>query len=163
MDYNFDCKTPKVSSISISAFPAVTTVRNLSYPCEEYVLEASTIKCGIENSGEFNGFLSQLKMLPWEWKVLVPIEKWEQPSPTITRFLPGHDIRLRSTGAYDEQESIPIQIRFSVELGCGSVTNTIIIESRALQGETARLNGSSIDYAAANTDFPQHVGEVATT
>jgi alpha-1,3-glucan synthase len=160
--YNFDCESPNASLALISAFPAGKTVKNLFYPYEEYVLEASTIKYGIEDSNDFNGCLPQLEMPPWGWKVLVPIENWQVPSPTITRFLPGHDTRLHSTVSYDEQESIPIQIRFSSAMSCDSVTKAITLESTTTQGQTARLNASSIVCFIADADLPQHVGEIAT-
>ena len=101
-------------------------------------------------------------MLPWEYKAFVPKDKWLLPSPTITRIIPGHDARLLSTVAFGGQESVEIQIRFSSEMNCNSVTNSIQIDSATQDTQTARLNKSSVVCMMAYADPPRHVGEIAT-
>ena len=117
---------------------------------------------GIEDSTEFNGCLPQLDMLPWEFKALVPKDKWLTPSPTITRVVPGHDSRLQSTVAFGDQESVAIQIRFSSEMDCDSVANSLVIVSKTQDGRTAQLNKSSVACLTASADPPRHVGEIPT-
>jgi len=101
-------------------------------------------------------------MVPWEYKAFVPKNKWLTPSPAITRFIPGHDSRLRSTVAFGKQESVAIQIRFSSEMSCDSVASSLKINSTTQDGQTAQLNKSSIVCLRADADLPRHVGEVPT-
>lgn len=160
VDYTFDCQNS--SAALISAFPANTTVKNLFYPYEEYDLEASSVAYGIEGSTELNGCLPQLTMVPWEYKAFVPLENWREPIPTITRVLPGHDHRLQSSVAFGEQESVSLEIRFSSDMSCDSVTNSLILHSTTQDGLSAALNSSSVSCRSEATDFPQYTGEVAT-
>ena len=46
VNYSFDCQSPNTSQALIAAFPSGTTVKNLFYPYEEYILEASAITYG---------------------------------------------------------------------------------------------------------------------
>jgi alpha-1,3-glucan synthase len=117
---------------------------------------------GIEKSTQNNGCLSNLTMVPWEYKAFVPKDKWVAPAPTITRVIPGHDARLQSTVAFGEQESVPIQIRFSREMDCDSVANSLEIHSTTQDGRVAQLNRSSIICQTTDADPPRYVGEIAT-
>lgn len=84
------------------------------------------------------------------------------PAPTITRVIPGHDERLLSTVGYDEQETVLIQIRFSSEMDCDSVANSLEISSDTQNNQTARLNRTSIVCKTTDADPPRHVGEIPT-
>ncbi|ERF68903.1 hypothetical protein EPUS_08063 [Endocarpon pusillum Z07020] len=160
--YEFDCSSPNTSLALISAFPADTTIKNLFYPYEEYTLESSVIKYGIEGSTEFNGCLPRLETVAWDYKAFVPKDKWVTPGPTITKTVPSHDARLNSTVAYEEQESVPIQIRFSSEMNCDSVTDSIEVDSTTQGGQQARLDRRSVNCTLANADPPRYVGEIPT-
>lgn len=101
-------------------------------------------------------------MAPFGYKVFVPKANWSTPAPTITRFVPGHDARLESAVNIDETETVGIEVRFSSEMDCDSVTNSIEINSNAYGGEVAQLNSSSVSCQNVTTDLPAYVGGVAT-
>jgi alpha-1,3-glucan synthase len=162
VSYEFDCTSSNTSLALISSFPANTAVKNLFYPYEEMTLESSVTKYGIEGSEEFNGCLSRLEMAAWDYKAFVPKDKWLSPGPTITKTVPSHDARLKSTVAYEEQESLPIEIRFSTEMNCDSVTNSIEIDSTTESGGQARLDKGSVNCTLADADPPRYVGEIPT-
>lgn len=109
-----------------------------------------------------NGCLPNFTLPAWGWKAFVPIGNWSQPAPTITRVIPNHDQRLESSVSMDDTETVDIQIRFSSEMSCESVTNSITINSTAFGGKVAKLNSSSISCANETTDLPQYVGGMAT-
>ncbi|KAL8734945.1 MAG: hypothetical protein Q9181_003013 [Wetmoreana brouardii] len=162
IDYQFDCGSNNRSEALVSAFPAGTVVKNLFYPYEEIILEASTFNYGIEKSTEVNGCLPALTMAPWDYKAFVPKAEWLTPAPTITRVIPGHDARLESTVDYDGQETVPIQIRFSSEMDCDSIADNLIINSTTGTKQTAQLNKSSVSCILADADAPKHIGEIPT-
>jgi alpha-1,3-glucan synthase len=160
--YEFDCSSPDTSLALVSAFPANTTIKNLFYPYEELTLESSVIKYGIEGSKEFNGCIPRLETAAWDYKAFVPKDKWVSPGPTITKTVPSHDARIRSTVAYEEFESVPIEVRFSSEMKCDSVTDSIEIHSTTENGQQARLNERSVNCTLADADPPRYVGEIPT-
>lgn len=163
MTYDFDCTSSDMSAALISAFPANTTVKNLFHPYEEFTLEPSVIKYGIEGSTEFNGCLPRLEIAAWGFKAFVPKEKWQEPRPTITKTIPSHDTRLKSTTSYTEPQSVPIQIRFSREMNCDSLVGGLEIDSTTETASQARLDESSVNCALTDTDPPRYAGEIATT
>ncbi|KAL8775629.1 MAG: hypothetical protein Q9209_000125 [Squamulea sp. 1 TL-2023] len=162
VDYTFDCKSSNRSKVLISAFPTGTVVKNLFYPYEEHLLEPSTFTYGLENSKEPNGCLSNLSMAPWDYKAFVPIAKWLQPAPTITRVIPGHDSRLESSVGYADPETVPIQIRFSSEMNCDSIAERLTVNSTTEKNQIAQLNKSSVSCMMATADAPRHIGEIPT-
>lgn len=162
VNYDFTCSSKNSTLALISAFPAHTTVKNLFYPYETYELESSTFKFGIENSTESNGCLSNLTMPAYGWKAFVPIDQWVTPVPTITRVVPPHDSRLQSLVEFGQQESVQIQIRFSREMDCDSVANSLDIKSTTQDGRVAVLNRTSIICQSIDADPPRNVGEIAS-
>jgi alpha-1,3-glucan synthase len=160
--YDFDCSSPDTSLALISAFPANTTIKNLFYPYEELTLESSVIKYGIEGSKEFNGCLSRLETAAWDYKAFVPKDKWVTPGPTITKTVPYHDARIKSTVKYEEFESVPIEVRFSSEMKCDSLTDSIEIHSTTESGQQARMDKRSVNCTLADADPPRYVGEIPT-
>ena len=161
VDYSFDCSNSSLAMIS--AFPANTTVKNLFYPYEEYTLGASNETFGIENSPDLNGCLANLTMAPWEYKAFVPKSVWTNPAPTITHLTPGHDERIQSPVAFGEQTTLPIEIRFSTEMDCDSVTNSLELDSTSYYGLTAQLNKSTIQCQAVNADPPPYIGAIGSS
>lgn len=101
-------------------------------------------------------------MEPFGWKAFVPKANWSTPAPTITRIVPGHDMRLQSSVSVDETETVEIEIRFSSEMSCESVTNSIEIDSKTYGGQVAQLNTSSVSCQNTTADLPRYVGEIAT-
>lgn len=92
----------------------------------------------------------------------MPKTNWSTPAPTITRVIPGHDARLQSTVGFYDQEQVEIEIRFSSEMSCDSVAQSLEINSTTQTGVTAQLNTSSVSCQTLEADFPAHVGEIAT-
>lgn len=80
-------------------------------------------------------------MSPWGYKAYVPIDKWMQPSPTITRFVPGHDSRLVSNSS---SSTVPIELHFSQEMDCNDVLRAIEIHSTTEDGSVPSLNRTSV-------------------
>jgi alpha-1,3-glucan synthase len=140
--YKFDCSSN--NSALISAFNAETTVKNLLSPYEEVKLEKSTTKLGIDFSEEFNGCLQELTLAPYEFKAYVPLEAWLPPLPMLTKFLPGHDARLRSMVAATEKEFVDIELQFSEEMACSSVTQNLVLSSTTDDSSNAQLVQKSV-------------------
>jgi alpha-1,3-glucan synthase len=162
--FEFDCSSENTTESLIAAFPAGTTVKNLFYPYEEYTLEKSAKKFGIEDETENNGCLPKLDMRPWEYKAFVPVDKFAQPAPVITKVSPRHDARLEASVGYDEHQDVQIQMQFSREMDCDSVTNNMVIRSSTTTGVTAAVNKSSVVCEKIETVSSQRfVGEVGST
>ncbi|RDW75231.1 glycosyltransferase family 5 protein [Coleophoma cylindrospora] len=156
-EHTFNCSSSQEGMIS--PFPANTTVRNLMYPYEEYTLNASTQVLGFEGSTEFNGCIDSLTLDPWSYKVLVPIAKFVEPLPVITRVLPGHDSRMNSTGSPD---IVPIEIHFSMNMTCDTVTQSLYFNSTTENNESIALDSNSVNCVTVETDEPLYVGAVPT-
>jgi alpha-1,3-glucan synthase len=135
--YTFNCSDEKTALIS--PFDSGVTVKNLLYPYEEYTLEPSTRKLGLENSTAFNGCLREFTMPAWGFKALVPVVSWKAPTPSITKFLPGHDYRLELTGS-----EVEFHIHFSTEMDCESVSNGIQIQSETIDKSVPFLDRSTV-------------------
>lgn len=146
--YTFDCQDAE--DALLAPFDTGTTVKNLFSPYEEYTLEASTQFLGLENTTEFNGCLSQLQLPGWGFKAFVPKDKWVGAAPSITGFLPGHDYRMLSTVATDELETVGIQIQFSENMDCDSVTNAIKLKSNTNNGSIPTIDSKSISCLSNN-------------
>lgn len=161
--YKGDCSSMKsINGSILSPFPATTVVKNLFYPYETYDLEASKFLLSIEGSDELNGCLPSVTIEKWGFKALVPIDKWHQPRPVITRVFPHHDARLASTVDYDETEKVPIEIRFSQEVDCEDIAKNLVIESTAQGGKVAELDLTTVSCHALDDDVPSQVGYVPT-
>ncbi|KAH8602698.1 cell wall alpha-1,3-glucan synthase mok13 [Bisporella sp. PMI_857] len=140
--YNFNCTNS--SDAMIAPFDTGSIVKNLFHPYEEYTLVPSTQFLGFENSTKANGCLTQITMPSWGFKALVPKEKWIAPAPSITTFLPGHDYRMVSTVKKGESETIVIQIKFSQQMDCDSVTKSIKIESNTEDSSVPKIDENTI-------------------
>lgn len=144
-NFTFDCSADSSNAL-IAPWKAGTTVKNLFYPYEEYnITESSTQTFGLEGETEPNGCFSSFYMKPWDWKVLVPVDNWETPSPTITKFVPGHDSRLLSSVGLGQQETVDIELHFDQAMDCDSVTNSISVESTTQDGVVAEIDESTIE------------------
>lgn len=60
------------------------------------------------------------------------------PSPVITRFMPGHDSRILSS------PSIPIELHFSIAMDCRQITESLQINSSTFDNQIARLDANSV-------------------
>ena len=146
IDYQFDCSNndTKNTTALIAPFDAGTTVKNLFYPYDEITLRASAQKLGLEGSTQFSGCLDNLTLNPWEFRAYVPKNKFVLPRPTITKFLPGHDARVASQVAPGKQETIPIELHFSQEMDCKTITDTLTINSTTEDLITAAVDKASV-------------------
>lgn len=159
-NYQFDCSDPQKALIS--PFDEGTIVKNLFPPFDEYMLEKGPVKLSIGGSKEFNGCLRELSIPAWGYKVLVPKNNWVRPSPSITKFVPGHDYRIMS--ANPSGSHVQIEIHFSDEMDCDDVTRNIHIRSRTGDGSTAQIDSGSVQcrIASPDPDQPKWVGAPQT-
>ncbi|KAI9835518.1 MAG: hypothetical protein M1819_001969 [Sarea resinae] len=161
VEYKFNCSNS--SAALLAPFAKGTTVKNLFYPYDEYTLASGNTQLWIDGSDDTNGCLSEFTMTAWSFKAFVPIDKWVAPSPSITEFVPGHDVRLKSNVSLGQQESVPIEIHFSDLMDCNSVTKSIIINSTTADSKVPTIDSKSIKcQTRANTDPPGLSAGVAT-
>ena len=92
-------------------------------------------------TGVPNGCLSSLLLPAWGFKAFVPKAEFKAPSPVITKFLPGHDYRLRSSAGND---SVPIELHFSAPMNCDQITNGLRFDSTTANNQTAQLDPKSV-------------------
>ncbi|KAJ9655509.1 Cell wall alpha-1,3-glucan synthase ags1 [Coniosporium apollinis] len=142
INYTFDCSSNETALIS--PFDEGTTVKNLLAPFEELDLRTSAFMLGVNGSVGFNGCLDSLQLGAWDFKAFVPKDQWVAPPPMTTKFLPGHDARIVSTVAADGQESIDIEIQFSQEMDCNSVTQNLLIDSTTEDRTAAQLDNTTV-------------------
>jgi len=100
-------------------------VRNLLYPFENYTLGASDRPFFFDGKEPFFGCIESITLQPYDFKALVLAEKWVPPIPALTRFTPGHDARIEVTADSPNSNSINVQIEFSDQMDCNSVTQSI--------------------------------------
>ena len=159
--HTFDCS--KNDSALISPFDANVTVKNLFFPHDEYTLEPSTKKLGIDGSEAFNGCLPKLDVEPWGFKAFVPKDKFIPPPAMITKFTPGHDARVTSKVVPGQQETIPIAIHFSAAMNCDNLKKSILVNSTTEDKRIAQLDMDSAKCEKVDTgDKPRFVGGIAT-
>ncbi|KAH0558454.1 hypothetical protein GP486_004889 [Trichoglossum hirsutum] len=159
--YRFDCS--KNETALISPYDSGTTVKNLFYPFDEHTLKSSPKSLGIDGSEQPNGCLDELEMPAWGFKAFVPKAKFVAPSPVVTKFLPGHDARVRSKVAPGRQETVQIELHFSAEMDCYYLTEMLEISSTTEDKRVALLDKDSVRCQAVNsTDQTLFVGEIPT-
>ncbi|KAF2864946.1 hypothetical protein BDV95DRAFT_613098 [Massariosphaeria phaeospora] len=161
VNYSFNCQNQTEGFIA--PFPEGTTVKNLFYPYEEYTLESSAAKLGLEGSSEPNGCLRTFEMPPWSYKMFVPKDKYVLPRPTITRVVPGHDERIMARVPDGEVQTLPFEVHFSSEMDCDGVVRNFSIKSTTGNGEIARLNRSSVVCSVIEPEKHFYVGQIAGT
>ncbi|WVQ79175.1 hypothetical protein IAT38_001271 [Cryptococcus sp. DSM 104549] len=131
--YDFDCKgddwiwTPYLSG---------TTVRNLLYPYETYVLEDSLSAFYANDIAPWRGCLGHLTMKAFEFKVLVPEDQWVQQRPSMTKFTPGHDHRVLSTG---DTTTVDLTIEFDFDMDCASLRDAMSVTWKNGRGGTPSI------------------------
>lgn len=151
-DYSFDCQDATMSLVS--PFAANVTVKNLFYPYDEYTLT---------NSTSSEGCLSALTMAPYGFKAFVPLDKFVAPTPVITGVVPSHDSRISAEVELGQQQNISIEIHFSTEMDCDSVTDSLTVNSTTQDGITASVVTDSISCASVGPNTTtSYVGEVPT-
>ncbi|PGH35944.1 alpha-1,3-glucan synthase [[Emmonsia] crescens] len=156
--YQFDCSRNETALIS--AFDSGTTVKNLFYPFDELTLKRGPKKLGINQSPEFNGCLDSLELKPWDFRAYVPKDRFVGPRPMVTKFSPGHDARLQSTVSPDKDETVPIELYYSEEMDCQSVTRSITVNSTTDNGKKPSIDGGSIKCTKLSPEPTKYVGEL---
>ncbi|KAK3346107.1 alpha-1,3 glucan synthase [Lasiosphaeria hispida] len=138
-EYKFNCGSNETSFLS--PYDAGTHVRNLIFPHDDFILKSSSEKLFMNGSQEFNGCADKITLAPFEFRVYVPSDIWIPPPPMITRFVPGHDAPIVSTG---DTTKVPISFHFSAAMSCDSVTNTLRINSTTETGRVGTFDRASV-------------------
>ena len=131
----------------LSPFEPGTTVRNMFYPFDQWV---------VESLNSSTGCVSSMNMSMYGWKSFVPIEKWVAPSPLVTRFLPGHDARILSNTGVDEPSAIDVEVRFSHQMDCDSFESGVSVRSNTESGKQAYLDTTTLDCLSIDPQFEAH-------
>ncbi|KAJ5682035.1 uncharacterized protein N7477_001975 [Penicillium maclennaniae] len=163
IDYTFDCTSKDTSIALISPFDAGTKVKNLFHPHDEFTLETSALKLGLNGSSEYNGCYPKMSLGAYEFRAYVPIEQFKSPRPMLTAFSPGHDAPIRSTVAPDQSEDVHIELYFSQEMDCDSITSGIYLNSSTEAGQTAKLDTKTAKcktIPATNTTYTGQIPSV---
>jgi alpha-1,3-glucan synthase len=142
VDYTFDCSSNDTALISV--FDEEEEVRNLLSPYDTITLKRGPKKLSIDGSEKFNGCLDKLTMNPWDFRIYVRKADWIEPAPTLTRFNPGHDARILSNVGPGEKESVDIELQFSQEMDCDSITKNIIVTSTTADKSSPGLDTKSV-------------------
>ncbi|KAI5242087.1 alpha-1,3-glucan synthase [Aureobasidium subglaciale] len=140
--YSYDCRNS--SGSLVAPFPEGTTVKNLFYPYQEYTLNSSTTKLGIEGSDEVNGCLPGIELEPWGFRAFVPIDKFVAAAPVITGAVPRHDSRIETTVDLNDTISIPVTLLFSRAMDCDSILQAITLESNTMTDITPAFEPLSV-------------------
>ncbi|KKY23936.1 putative alpha-glucan synthase [Phaeomoniella chlamydospora] len=141
--YEFDCTDNDTALIA--PFATGTVVKNLFYPYDELTLKSSSVKLNIGGSEDYNGCLDSLTLEPYGFAAYVPESEFQRPRPMITSFSPGHDARIQSTVGISESETVEIEIEFSEEMDCDSVTDSISLTSRTDANSVPTVNRGSTE------------------
>jgi alpha-1,3-glucan synthase len=150
--YSFDCS--KTESAMMAPFKNGTTVKNLFYPHDEITLIGATNKYNNPS-----GCVDEMSLKGYEFRAYVPKDQFVSPPPLITKMLPGHDARIKSTVPAGSQESIDIEIHFSSEMDCDSVTGNIVVNSTTEDLRVAFVSSNSINCSllAHSSDVSHYV------
>lgn len=143
--YNFDCNSDNPNKTLTAPFDAGITVKNLFYPYDEIKLMEGVRKLGFNGSSKFNGCAERMKMKAYEFRAYVPVTKHKSPRPMITKFTPGHDYPLRSTVEPDQSENLRVELYFSEEMSCDSVTDAVTFNSSTENGRFPTLDLKTIN------------------
>ncbi|KAJ5929772.1 hypothetical protein N7454_006722 [Penicillium verhagenii] len=142
MDYEFDCTDFETSLLA--PFATGTRVKNLFHPYDELTLEDGPVKLYLNNSNSLNGCYPNITLAAYEFRAYVPIGSFQQPGPMMTQFSPGHDYPLHSTVAPNESEDVEIELYFSEQMNCDSVTKSLSFNSSTEFNKDPTLNTASV-------------------
>ncbi|KAJ5589900.1 hypothetical protein N7450_003872 [Penicillium hetheringtonii] len=150
--YGGDCSNK--SAALLSPFESGSTLKNLFYPYDELTLE--------DGPDDTYGCVKSMKLLPWEYRSYVLKKDFVEPGPVVTNFSPGHDARLIS--AQDTGETFSVELGYSTEMECKSMTNAISLNSTTEKGVTASLDKDSVSCKkiSARTTDNNFIGEIPT-
>ncbi|KAK4501124.1 hypothetical protein PRZ48_006930 [Zasmidium cellare] len=168
--FSFDCTnndTDLKTTALVSPFSAGTTVKNLLHPYDEHTLIESGISLGINGSAQRNGCLRTLHVQAFDFRAYVPTQYWIGPKPVITAFgagssaTAGHDARIESSTTASGKEDVPIQIHFSSEMDCDSVSNSVSFQSKTEGGAIPSIVNDTIRCSPSqNVGSPPLIGGI---
>ena len=138
IEYIFDCSS-NVTGL-LAPFEHSSTIKNLFYPYEEITLGWVSEALELDNSTTVHGCLGTMTLPAYGFKAFVPVDKWLRPSPVITNFNPGHDVRILSSSDKGVTQNVSIEIYFSDEMDCDQTQNAITISSTTEDGLVPSLN-----------------------
>ncbi|KAJ5202082.1 uncharacterized protein N7498_006745 [Penicillium cinerascens] len=160
IDYKFDCTTKNSELSLISPFDEGTWVKNLFYPYDEFKLEASPWKLGYNRSTKYNGCYPNLTLNAYEFRAYVPKDQFKLPRSMVTAFTPGHDVPIRSTVAPNLSEDVHIELFFSEEMDCDSITNSLSITSSTEASKVATLNPKTVNCTSISPTDTSYTGQI---
>jgi alpha-1,3-glucan synthase len=161
VDYTFDCSSNDTALISV--FDEEEEVRNLLSPYDTITLKRGPKKLSIDGSEKFNGCLDKLTMNPWDFRVYVRKADWLEPAPSLTRFSPGHDARILSKVGPGEKESVDVELQFSQEMDCDSITKNIIVASATVDKSSPEIDTKSVICSKIqDSSPPPYVGAITS-
>ncbi|EPY51942.1 alpha-1,3-glucan synthase Mok11 [Schizosaccharomyces cryophilus OY26] len=135
VELNLDCKSELAN---IAPFETGTTIKNLVFPYDEYVLQESSTTVG-PSSDSFAGCLPKISLDAYGFKLFVPIDEYIPRRPIITKFSPKHDSRIVNTHG-----RVNVIVEFSEKMSCESVTESIYVTSRSRHHVPAEFDYGSI-------------------
>jgi alpha-1,3-glucan synthase len=157
-EYTFDCTNN--STALIAPFETGMTVKNLLFPHDEMTLVDGPKKLFINGSQKLNGCSRKVELKPFEFRVYVPKNRFVPPPPMITRFLPGHDTPILSTGT---ETSVNISFHFSAAMSCDFVTRSIAINSSTEIGRAPKIeNVQCANMSVSEPERAPYTGAVAS-
>ena len=159
--YSFDCSTQQ--SAFLAPFGPGTTVKNLFYPYDEITLESSTVQLDIQGSRETNGCMSSVSLPPYGFAAYVPKEEHDTPRPMITKFSPGHDARILSSTPAGAPQNLVVEIDFSEEMTCDTVTSSISFTSKAASNVSPSVSAGSVQCSNVDAETLSWVGQIPGT
>ncbi|KAH0360816.1 putative alpha 1,3 glucan synthase, partial [Aureobasidium melanogenum] len=161
VDYTFDCSSNDTALISV--FDEEEEVRNLLSPYDTLTLKRGPKKLGIDGSETFNGCLDKLTMYPWDFRVYVRKADWIEPAPMLTRFNPGHDARILSKVSPGEKESVDVELQFSQEMDCDSITKNIVVTSTTADKSSPGIDTNSVVCSKIqDSNPPPYIGAITS-
>ncbi|KAG9926214.1 putative alpha 1,3 glucan synthase, partial [Aureobasidium melanogenum] len=161
VDYTFDCSSNDTALISV--FDEEKEVRNLLSPYDTITLKRGPKKLGIDGSDTFNGCLDKLTMYPWDFRVYVRKADWIEPAPMLTRFNPGHDARILSKVSPGEKESVDVELQFSQEMDCDSITKNIVVTSTTADKSSPGIDTKSVVCSKIqDSNPPPYIGAITS-
>ncbi|KAG2142801.1 uncharacterized protein EDB93DRAFT_1157751 [Suillus bovinus] len=120
--FSYDCSGPLWIS---SPYVGGTMVRNLLSPYENYTLVDSGLSYYNDGRGPWYGCLQTVDMDTFGFKALVPISEWIPAPPMLTKFLPGHDARIKVMRGEPNATIVNLVLEFNAVMSCDSVTQSL--------------------------------------
>ncbi|KAJ5690458.1 hypothetical protein N7462_004850 [Penicillium macrosclerotiorum] len=158
VDYKFDCSDNDTALIS--PFDTGTHVKNLFYPYDELKLTDGPKKLFLKGSTELNGCYSNLTLKPYEFRAYVPIDAFVKPRPMVTQITPNHDHPVRSTVAPNLDEDVEIELYFSEEMDCDSVTDSLSFNSSTEIGKIPSVNSKTVNCTSIPASETSVTGQI---